>query len=361
MITTPTLILDEEKCKANIKRMVDKANQNNIVLRPHFKTHQSLEIGRWFKDIGVQKITASSLTMADYFSSEWDDITVAFPTNILEIEKINDLASRITLNLLVESEQTMTYLGKNANAELGIFIKIDVGTHRSGINPEKLTLINDLVDITERFPLLKFKGFLGHAGHTYHCRRASCIKEIHNESQNIMTKLRSNFMNKYPNLIISLGDTPGCSIGDNFSGLDEIRPGNFVFYDLTQSSIGSNSNDQIAVAVACPIVAIHEDRSEIVIYGGGVHFSKDRLENEPEGTIFGRVAKTLDKGWGNVIPGMYLKKVSQEHGILSVPKEEIKKYKIGDVLMVLPVHSCMTADLLKRYLTLDNRWISMLK
>ena len=61
MITTPTLILDEEKCKANIKRMVDKANQNNIVLRPHFKTHQSLEIGRWFKDIGINKITASSI------------------------------------------------------------------------------------------------------------------------------------------------------------------------------------------------------------------------------------------------------------------------------------------------------------
>jgi len=361
MITTPTLILDEEKCKKNIQKMADKANHHHVVLRPHFKTHQSLEIGRWFKDVGVSKITASSLTMADYFSSEWDDITVAFPTNILEIEKINDLASRITLNVLVESEQTMAYLGEHTKAELGIFIKIDVGTHRSGIHPGNIALISSMLEIVERFPLLQFKGFLGHAGHTYHCRSESCIKTIHNESQNIMTKLKSNFINTYPDLIISLGDTPGCSVGDNFAGLDEIRPGNFVFYDLTQSSIGSTTNDNISVAVACPIVAIHHDRSEIVVYGGGVHFSKDRLENEPEGTIYGRVAKKIGNGWGDIISGMYVHKVSQEHGVLTVPFDEISKYNIGDILMILPVHSCMTADLLKKYLTLDNRWITMLK
>ena len=361
MITTPTLVLDEVKCKKNIIKMVDKANHHHVVLRPHFKTHQSLEIGRWFKEVGITKITASSLSMADYFSPEWDDITVAFPINILEIEKINDLANRITLNVLVESEQSMTFLGENVTAPLGIFIKIDVGTHRSGINHENLSLISSLVTITERYPNLIFKGFLGHAGHTYHCRSESCIKEIHNESQNIMTKLKSNFMDKYPSLTISLGDTPGCSVGDIFSGLDEIRPGNFVFYDLMQSRIGSTTNDNISVAVACPIVAIHYDRSEIVVYGGGVHFSKDRLENEPEGTIYGRVARSVGKGWGDIIPGMYIHKVSQEHGILTVPKDEMKKYKIGDLLMILPVHSCMTADLLKRYLTLDDRWITMLK
>ena len=60
-ITKPTLILDEAKCKANIAFMADKAKTNNVELRPHFKTHQSLEIGRWFKEAGISKITASSL------------------------------------------------------------------------------------------------------------------------------------------------------------------------------------------------------------------------------------------------------------------------------------------------------------
>ena len=90
-IVEPTLLLDIQKCKSNIEKMCRKAKENDLLFRPHFKTHQSLEIGRWFKDHGVKQITVSSLNMAMYFMSEWQDITVAFPTNILEIDKINNI------------------------------------------------------------------------------------------------------------------------------------------------------------------------------------------------------------------------------------------------------------------------------
>ncbi len=109
--------------------------------------------------------------------------------------------------------------------------------------------------------------------------------------------------------------------------------------------------------MACPIVAIHKERSEIVVYGGGVHFSKDRLEDK-EGIVFGRVVKKEKNGWGDLIPNTYVKSLSQEHGIISAPKEDMDKYKIGDYLMVLPVHSCMTGDLMKNYTTFDGQNIS---
>ena len=70
------------------------ANKNNLVLRPHFKTHQSIEIGNWFKEKGVTSITVSSIKMAEFFSSEWDDITIAFPLNILEIDKLSLMIRR---------------------------------------------------------------------------------------------------------------------------------------------------------------------------------------------------------------------------------------------------------------------------
>jgi len=160
-------------------------------------------------------------------------------------------------------------------------------------------------------------------------------------------------------VLVSLGDSPTCSVAEDFTGVDEIRPGNFVFYDLTQNKIGSNPLTQIAVAMACPIVAIHKDRSEIVIYGGGVHFSKDRLE-DVEGTIFGRVVEKIENGWGNVIPNMYVNSLSQEHGVITVPTSEIENYTIGDHLLILPVHSCMTANLMKSYVTTDGRKIKKL-
>ena len=358
-ITKPTLFIDKKKCRENISRMFSKAKTNSIELRPHFKTHQSLEIGSWFKDVGVKKITVSSVSMAEYFSMQWNDITIAFPTNILEIEPINALAKKITLNLCIENEESISFLGEHLKFKVNIFLKMDVGYHRTGINPTNSNLIKIILEKIDANPFLNFIGFLGHAGHTYKCKTHEAVKEIHSKSLSFMAKLKNEYIAQYPNLIISLGDTPSCSIADDFSGVDEIRPGNFVFYDLTQNHIGSNSIAQIAVALACPIVALHKKRSEIVVYGGGVHLSKDRLEDE-KGTIFGRVARKTENGWGDLIPNTYVKSLSQEHGIISVPNDEIDKYEIGDYLMILPIHSCMTGNLMKSYTTFEGQNISRL-
>ncbi len=357
MISKPTLFIDKKKCIVNINMMFLKAKTNNLDLRPHFKTHQSLEIGSWFKEIGINKITVSSVSMAEYFSTQWNDITIAFPTNILEIEPINKLAQKITLNLCIENEESISFLSEHLKFKINIFLKIDVGYHRTGINPENSDLIQTILEIIDANPLLNFFGFLGHAGQTYKCRTHNAIKEEHSKSLIVMAKLKDEYATKYPNLIISLGDTPSCSVADDFSGADEIRPGNFVFYDLTQNRIGSNSILQIAVAMACPIVALHKERSEVVVYGGGVHFSKDRLEDK-EGLVFGRVVEKIKTGWGDLVPNTYVKSLSQEHGIISVPNVDMDKYKIGDYLVILPIHACMTGNLMKSYTTLDGKIIS---
>ena len=360
MITKPTLILDEAKCRKNIETMFLKAQKNNVIFRPHFKTHQSLEIGRWYREFGVDKITVSSLNMAKYFSAEWNDITVAFPVNILEIETINELAENIQLNLLVESVETITFLKQYLKYEVGFFIKIDVGYNRTGIDPSRIDYIDKILNISNDSNLLNFKGFLGHAGHTYDCRTDEEILAIHNESISCLVSLKEIYLKTYPNLNLSAGDTPTCSIADDFSGVDEIRPGNFATFDLTQNLIGSCKIEQIAIAMACPVVAIHRERNEIVVYGGGVHFSKDRLLDEKLGVIFGRVVEGSENGWGNVISDMYIKSLSQEHGIISVPESIIANYKVGDYLMILPIHSCLTGNLMKEYQTTTLKIISKL-
>ena len=98
-VTEPTMVLNEEVCKSNIARMAAKAKAANVVFRPHFNSHQAREIGYRFRACGVDKITVSSLNMAMKFAV-WglNDITVAFPVNCLEHEKINALAAKIRLN-----------------------------------------------------------------------------------------------------------------------------------------------------------------------------------------------------------------------------------------------------------------------
>lgn len=341
--------------------MVSKAQSNNVDFRPHFKTHQSLEIGEWFRKLGVNKITVSSLEMATYFAKAWNDITVAFPANVLEIETINDLAERIRLNLLIESKQTADFLSNRLKSEIGFFIKVDTGYHRTGIAPNEIAKIDTILSVADKSELMNFSGFLAHAGHAYEARSEQEIKAVHKRSIDAITPLKDLYKEKYPDLKISVGDTPTCSVANDFSGIDEIRPGNFVFYDLSQHQIGSCDVSQIAVAMACPIVAVHEDRNELVIYGGGVHFSKETLEDGTVGIIYGKVVESNENGtWGKVIPDMYINSLSQEHGIVSVPKSQLSGYTIGDYLLILPVHSCMTANLMKRYETENLKTISRL-
>ena len=360
MISVPTLFLDVKRCKKNIEKMASKAKRHGLEFRPHAKTHQSLEVSKWFKEVGVTKLTVSSLKMAEYFAEEWCDITVAFPTNILEIKTINLLAKKIQLNLCVENIEVLEFLDKHLEHPLGIFLKIDVGYNRTGIAVDNFELINSLLLKMNKQKALEFKGFLAHAGHSYKCRSKEAIDAVHLESKEQLVLLKNRFKKQYPNLIISLGDTPGCSVSEDFSGIDEIRPGNFVFYDLTQNIIGSNDLNEIAIAMACPIVAKHIGRNEIVVYGGGIHFSKDRIEDPENGIIFGRVVEKKGKSWGACVPKMFLKSLSQEHGIVSVPKAIINDYKIGDLLWILPVHSCMAADLMKEFHTADGEVFSMM-
>lgn len=356
-ISNPTLLLDEATCKQNIRRMAEKAKRHDLVFRPHFKTHQSLHIGQWFKAVGVDKITVSSLAMAEYFSEGgWEDITVAFPVNLREIERIRKLASAIRLNLLVESVASVEFLSENLDTPVQVFIKIDSGYHRTGILADDTQKLGAVLGAIERSDILNFSGFLTHAGHSYGARSHKEIAEIHASSTGALKRLKDTYQSQFPGLILSIGDTPTCSVMEDFEGIDEIRPGNFVFYDLVQYAIGACQLDDLAVAMACPVVAKHEERQELIVYGGGVHFSKDQLVlKHGAKPIFGAVADHKEGNWiAGDLTRNYVSKLSQEHGTIKVEKEIFDRYDIGSIIVILPVHSCLTANLMKSYLTLEG-------
>ncbi len=353
-ILKPTLLLDSAKVKANIDRMVTKAQQNGVRIRPHFKTHQSARIGEWFKAQGITAITASSVDMATYFAWHgWQDITIAFPVNILEIKQINKLAGEINLGLLVESAQTARFLVKNLTSPADIWLKIDVGYHRTGILWTEVDEFVALAQEIEAAPHLSFKGLLTHSGHTYAARSKAQVETIYRETVSRMKEVQTQLIGAGLPHELSIGDTPSCSLVDDLSEIDEIRPGNFVFYDIMQLEIGACTEDEIGVAVACPVVAKHPERNEIVIYGGAVHHSKEFIE--VDGTrIFGYVALLENGKWSPRLGQAYVAGLSQEHGLVKVSDETLNRIDIGDIVVILPVHSCLTVNLLQNYLTLEG-------
>lgn len=353
-LTRPTLILDEQRCKANIFRMCSRAAEQGILLRPHFKTHQSRMIGGWFRHLGIDKITTSSVGMARYFAEDgWDDITIAFPVNIRQSDEIAELSSRVRLGLLVLDEATTEGLGKILRHPVSIWLKMDVGTHRTGIDPAATMEIDKILRRIDQYPHLEFSGFLAHAGHSYHGRSVTEVQRIYDHSLAQLIALRNQYINAYPGLKISLGDTPGASMVTSFGPVDELRPGNFVFYDLMQEEIGACTLDEIAVAMACPVVAVHPERKQWVLYGGAIHFSKDYLSMQDGRKCFGRMVDYDGSTWQvkNTGDNPVIISLSQEHGIVQCTDMNFTRCQPGDISFWLPVHSCLTADAMGGYIT----------
>jgi len=356
-IVKPTLLLDTHRCKSNIRKMTEKAISQGFEFRPHFKTHQSHIVGSWFREEGIKKITVSSVGMASFFAMNgWDDITVAFPINIRQIEEIKELARTIKLNLLAVDPETIKLLGEELSDEVYIWIKIDVGTHRTGIQPEETLTINRMIEVIDQYPLLSFSGFLGHAGHSYQSHSVKEVERVHLNSVSMMTDLKKIYSTVYPQLKISLGDTPSASMVTDLGAIDEFRPGNFVFYDLQQEEIGSCTLDEIAVAMACPVVAVHPERLQWIIYGGGIHFAKDFLTLKDGKKCFGRWVKPEGSSWSTseTMTGPFIVSLSQEHGVVQCTEQTFRNCKPGDISVWLPVHSCMTADAMGEYLSTEG-------
>ncbi len=334
--STPTLIVNKTIALNNLDRMIDVANKNNLILRPHFKTHQSIEIGNWFKEKGVTSITVSSITMAEFFSSEWDDITIAFPLNILEIDKLNFMIRRNKVKLLIDSISSLKILNSQLQDSIEVYLKIDVGYNRAGLKVEEKQKIKSIIEFCKTSEKISFLGFLAHFGDSYKSRNKLEIKSVFEKSIERIKVLSDGF----PNYQISIGDTPTCSTINKYPEfINEIRPGNFIFYDLAQYKIGSCEIEDIAIRMICPVVSIYEEREEVLIYGGSVHFSKDILR-ENENDKFGYVY--FGEAWDVSNKIGYIKSLSQEHGIVKLEKKI--DLKIGDQLNVIPVHSCLAVD-----------------
>jgi len=350
-LTGPAVIVDETRARANIRAMAAKARRSGVDFRPHFKTHQSAAIGRWFADEGVVRITVSSVRMAEQFAeSGWKNITVAFLVNPLEVPRIRGLADYLDrrggrLGLTVDS---VTAAQAVFGLEVAVWIKVDCGYGRTGIPWNAIDKLGEVLAEIE-----KPAGLLTHTGHSYAVRGGSGLNELFTETVERLTSVRER--TGRADLKLSVGDTPCCSAVDEFPGVDEVRPGNFVFYDLMQLQIGSCTEDQLAAAAVCPVVGIYPERNQVVVHGGAVHLSKESLVLADGRPIHGQLG-TLDlppgghpaghpAGLGQVLTEAPVISLSQEHGVIEAPAEIFQDLEIGDLVVVWPVHSCLMCDL----------------
>lgn len=348
----PRLTLDLDKATRNITRIANKFKAHGVFYRPHFKTHQSAAVAEHFKPLGVTGITVSSLDMAAYFADHgWQDITLAVPINLGQVEGFAQLAKRITLHGLVDCVETAAALNDALQVSCPLWVKVDVGYGRVGVHWANEQGVLDLVKCINASDRLDFKGLLTHSGHTYACRGRDEVVACFEEGRHRMLSLKQMLRQHGIDALISMGDTPSASLADNFEGVDEMRPGNCVFYDLVQQQVGSCEVEDIAVATACPVIGKYKDDLKIVIYGGSVHLSKDSFHLDGQ-RLFGQLALPEQTGW-HAVPMSDAKVVSccQEVSTIKVSQTLFDQIQLGQTVYILPAHACLAAEVYPRYVT----------
>jgi D-serine deaminase-like pyridoxal phosphate-dependent protein len=299
--------------------------------------------------------------MAQYFADHgWNDITIAFPVNWRQIVEIDDLAERVILHLLVDSVATAQMLRECQAHRAKIWIDVDAEYHRTGIPwnaTEQILAVGQEIAASSHLDL---KGVLTHAGNTYHARSTAEIVEIHHGAVEKLNHTRAALEQAGLGAVeVSIGDSPACSVVEELGAVDEIRPGQFVFNDAMLLLLGACREDEIALAMVCPVVAKYPKRGELIIYGGAVHLSKDSVSDRNGQRLFGLVAKFNGQGWGRIEPDCYVSSLSQEVGIVRVNDDMMNSIEIGASLAIIPVHSCLTVDVQMVVYTLEGGTIEI--
>lgn len=337
-LPTPALLLDLDVLERNLRRMSERAAALGVAMRPHIKTHKSLEVAGLQKALGISGITVSTLYEARVFADAgYEDVTWAFPVILTRLAEVEELADRITLRLVVDSPEAVDAL-EGLGRPLHVWLKVDCGYHRAGVDPESPQALALARRLAESSTLI-FDGLLTHSGHAYHGSREE-IAAVAEQERSVMAgfaeRLRGEGI-EVPE--VSVGSTPAMSAVANLAGVTEIRPGNYCFYDFTQVTLGSCEVRDCAATVLSSVVSSRPDVGHAVVDAGALAMSKDLGPDHSPG--MGEVFS--DYGSGTLDSEVRLTSLSQEHGILSVPRP------VGARVRILPNHSCLTAAMFDEY------------
>jgi D-serine deaminase-like pyridoxal phosphate-dependent protein len=342
-LRTPAILVDRARLLHNIDRMQAAANERGIRLRPHTKTHKSPIIAQWQIDRGAIGICCAKLGEAEVFADAGiTDIRLPYPLNPSNADRVIALLDRTHLSFIVDHPvvaQQWSDAMTRAGREVDVLVKVDVGFHRCGIDPEAreaLAIIKGMASL----PGLRFKGLLSHAGQTYHAHSEEELRKMAEGEAQCMRDLAERCRkNGVPVYEVSAGATPPARFSLQQTGFTEYRPGNYVYLDRTQVALGAGTFDDCALTVLATVVS-KPAKDRIILDSGSKTLTND-----------GARGFSPAPGYGVVVnePNLLIERLSEEHATVRV--DGTTRLEPGDRVRIIPNHSCVVSNLV------DQAWL----
>jgi D-serine deaminase-like pyridoxal phosphate-dependent protein len=344
-LQTPALTIDLNVLESNLAQMAAFCLEHKLGLRPHTKTHKTLEIARMQLAHGAVGLTVAKVGEAEVMSGAApDEILVAFP--ILGAESLRRLAAlaharRILVSL--DSTAAAHRLSAAATAQgvtFGVLVEFDAGLGRCGLPPGRDCVA--LAAEVRKLPGLSFRGVLtypGNIGGTEAQRR----EQARGVARAVRQTLEAFEAERIPVEIVSGGSTPSAFMSEEIPGLTEIRPGTYVYNDLNTYVQGACRLEDCAARVVATIVSTAVP-GRAIIDAGSKTLSSDLLRQGPQAG-YGLLAEA---------PDARLFKLNEEHGYVDITQSS-HHFEVGETVTVIPNHVCTCVNMHDEVFLLRDR------
>ena len=343
-ILTPALLVYPDIIESNIDRTLHLLEGNADRWRVHIKTAKLAFTLKMLIARGVRNFKcATTLELLTACEAGATDVLFAYPTVGANARRVREIAAQfpdIKISVLVENEgQIRQWEG----SRVGIFIDINPGMNRTGIEESRAADIQTLVDTITKSGLV-FRGLHYYDGqhgsvpeperltaaHFGYDRLMSIISVVESAGQKIAEVITAGT----PTFPASLA-YPGFR---DAGFVHRISPGTIVYCDATTfAQLPAAYGYKPAVLVAARVVS--HPRPAIVTCDGG-HKAVSADAGVPTCIVLGHPDLT---GIGP----------SEEHLPLTV-KEGAEPPPVGEVLYLLPRHICPTVNLFNDALIIRN-------
>ncbi len=353
-LATPCLLVDDSRLRTNIQQMQNTADANEVALRPHTKTHKSLQVARRQQEAGAQGITVAKVAEAETFvRTGFDDVRLAYCVAGREKhERLARLMDRARVSFCVDTEAgakaaSNVYADEDRVAE--VLIEVDVGHGRCGV-PWDTDVGARLAQRIDDLPGLRCVGLLTHAGQGYHGpedgeTREDALRRASTQERDRMLALATRLHDAdipgvSPDAFeISIGSTPTMRyfenrVEDGFA-ITEIRPGNYVFYDAIQVGLGAAEWDDCALTVLTTVISRRGDRCYLDA-GKKVVTTDTGAGTDGYGTLLADAAAMTP------LDGATITGLSEEHGWVRLGAAA--DLQVGDRVRFVPNHACVTVN-----------------
>jgi D-serine deaminase-like pyridoxal phosphate-dependent protein len=334
-LETPAVVVDLDVMERNLSRMGEYCRSRNLKLRPHTKSHKIPELAKRQIASGAHGITVAKIGEAEVMlNSGLTNMLIAYPlVGQSKATKLRELAERARVAVSLDSIEAARAISEAVSARdvnVDILVELDVGFRRCGVANENEAL-NLAQEITE-LPGVRFTGLMFFPGQftVEAAERTVLLSQVNTLLDRTLDKFeRAGIQIE----TISGGSTPTAYDGHQFHGVNEIRPGMYIFNDRNMVGIGVANVDDCALSVAVTVVSTSVT-GRAIIDGGSKTFSSDRYLTG-DGKGFGIIKEDTSAE---------LETFSEEHGHLNISNSD-HRYRVGERLTIIPNHVCSTVNM----------------